>query len=135
MILTLKREVVTDDYTEGKMYVDGEYYCDTIEDRWRDLSEEKKQFGVTAIPAGVYRIVMTMSARYNRIMPLLLDVPHFRGVRIHAGNTARDSDGCILTGRKLTDGMIHQSREFTNRLYTIIDDAIKKGETVEIEII
>lgn len=131
MILTLKRERCAGLYTEGKLYIDGVYFCDTIEDPVRKV----KVPGETAIPAGVYYVIMTMSSRFKKIMPVLLDVPGFSGVRIHAGNTANDSEGCILVGVKLTAGMITKSRETRDKLYAIIAEAIKKGETVEIEII
>ena len=82
------------DATTGELYVDGKFVCYTLEDAIR----KEKIKGVTAIPAGTYDVIINMSTRFKRLMPLLLNVPDFEGVRIHPGNTAEDTEGCIRVG-------------------------------------
>ena len=89
MKLKLKRIALRDTYTIGKLYVDGQYFCDTLEDRVRDLTKEKKVPGETAIPAGTYNMVVNVSPKFKRMLPRLLNVPQFDGILIHRGNTAR----------------------------------------------
>ena len=83
MRLILKRLYLKTDYTIGKLYMDGKYFCDTLEDQVRDLTKERKIPGRTAIPAGVYEIVVNVSPRFKRKLPRLLDVPGFDGILIH----------------------------------------------------
>ena len=123
MTLLLKRIALRDTYTIGKLYIDGQYICDTIEDRVRDLSKEKKVYGETAIPYGAYKVSWTYSPRFKKYMPLLEDVPYFTGIRIHSGNTAKDSLGCIIVGENKQKGMVLNSRATVNKLYPLI----KKG--------
>ena len=121
--LLLKREILTDTYTEGKLYINGEYFCDTIEDKVRVLNnKEDKVYGKTAIPYGEYIVKLTYSNKMKRILPILLDVPYFTGIRIHSGNTAEDSLGCILVGVKLKDGYIIKSKDNENKLLDILKD-------------
>lgn len=132
MKLTLKRIALQPTYTIGKLYIDGEYFCDTCEDTVR--FDGKKIPGETAIPFGTYRVVITQSARFKKKLPELLDVPYFVGVRIHSGNTAKDSDGCILVGRNTIRGMVTQSRDTMKKLMAILEPACSK-HIVTIEII
>lgn len=132
MKLTLKRIALRPTYTIGKLYIDGEYFCDTCEDTVR--MDGKKIQGETAIPFGTYRVVITQSARFKKKLPELLDVPYFVGVRIHSGNTAKDSEGCILVGRNTIKGMVTQSRDTMKKLMAIIEPACSK-HIVTIEII
>ena len=108
MILTLRRIALKPTYTIGRLYVDGERFCDTIEDRVRKPGE--KVPGETAIPAGTYKVVITRSPKYRKDLPLLLNVPGFAGVRIHSGNTAKDSEGCIIVGKNDRVGWVSNSR-------------------------
>lgn len=108
MKLTLKRNFKGPDYTIGKLYIDGHYFCDTLEDTVR--STGKKIAGKTAIPAGDYKVVKSYSPRFKKILPEILDVPGFAGVRIHAGNTAKDTDGCVLLGLNKTKGAVLDSQ-------------------------
>lgn len=78
----------------GDLHLDGNFFCHTLEDEIRPDGE--KVYGKTAIPAGRYKVVLTKSIRFNRVMPLLLDVPMFTGIRLHGGNTSEDSKGCPL---------------------------------------
>lgn len=91
----VKRTFKGTEYTIGKLYIDGAYFCDTMEDTVRT---GEKIAGKTAIPAGTYKVKMTWSPRFKRYLPEILNVPNFSGVRIHAGNSALDTEGCILLG-------------------------------------
>lgn len=138
MKLSLKRIALRPTYTIGRLYIDGEYFCDTCEDKVRDTNkngvfdEEKKVYGETAIPYGTYTIILSMSNRFKRVLPLLLDVPYFEGVRIHSGNTAKDSLGCILVGENKQVGKVMNSRKTENRLMQILNAT---NEDIEIEIV
>lgn len=123
MTILLKRIALRDTYTIGKLYIDGQLMCDTLEDKVRDLSKEKKVYGQTAIPYGTYKVNWTYSPKFKKYMPLIEDVPQFNGVRIHSGNTAKDTLGCILIGENKQKGMVLNSRATVNKLYPII----KKG--------
>ena len=103
--LTLPRIDKNEVRTIGKLFIDGEYFCYTLEDAVRD----KKIAGVTAIPAGTYRCIVNMSNRFQKLMPLLLEVPGFEGVRIHSGNKAADTAGCILVGYEWQGDRIYKS--------------------------
>lgn len=141
MELTLKRIAKRDTYTIGKLYVDGEYFCDTLEDKDRGLTSdmslvEIKKIKVkskTAIPTGRYKVTMNMSTRFKKIMPQILSVPGFDGIRIHSGNTSADTEGCVLLGQNKVVGKVINSRTYTNKLYQIISDKVKK-ETIYITI-
>lgn len=133
MNLTLNRIFKGPDYTIGKLYIDGEYFCDTLEDPVRTLptfcpntSEgipcacPEKVYARTAIPAGTYKITMENSPRFKRILPLLHDVPHFLGVLIHSGNDANDTAGCILVGSNKAKGKVLESRAASDRLNALL---------------
>lgn len=83
------------EHTPGKLYVDGKYFCQTLEDKER----KEKVYAKTAIPVGRYKVTLTMSNRFKQLLPLLHDVPNFTGVRIHSGNTTAHTEGCILVGQ------------------------------------
>lgn len=125
MKLTLKREHGTKDYTHGKLYINDVYFCDTIEDQERDVKVQNE----TAIPVGTYKVIINMSTRFKKLMPLLLNVPNFAGIRIHSGNTKADTEGCILVGKKLKDGFVGNSRstfkELMSRLQGVKDISIE----------
>lgn len=135
MKLVLKRINNQDNYCEGKLYIDGIYQCDVIEDTDRGLTNEmsiteiqsKKVYGETAIPKGTYQITLdVVSPKFkNRSwatfcegkLPRLLDVPGFEGVLIHTGNEASNSLGCLLVGQKTKDGWISNSTQTFKNLY------------------
>lgn len=125
MKLTLKREHGTKDYTHGKLYIENIYFCDTIEDQERDVKVQNE----TSIPLGTYKVIINVSNRFKKLMPLLLNVPNFTGVRIHSGNTKNDTEGCILVGKKLKDGFVGSSRatfkELMSRLQGVKDITIE----------
>ena len=95
MLIEVKRFEFKDTHTVGKLYLDGIYECFTLEDAVRNGT---KIIGKTAIPIGTYKVIIDASTRFKQDMPHILDVPDFTGVRIHAGNTSADTDGCILLG-------------------------------------
>jgi len=117
-------------YTIGKFYVDGEYFADTLEDAVRT----EKIKGKTAIPEGTYDVIFTMSNRFKKVMPLLLDVPNFEGVRIHSGNIPEDTEGCILVGKNTVVGKLTDSRLWTNKLYFILKKHIEEGFELKLTI-
>lgn len=104
----VKRIFMCSEYTIGKLYIDGAYFCDTLEDTVR---AGEKVYGKTAIPAGTYKVKMTWSPRFKRYLPELLNVPNFSGVRIHSGNTATDTEGCLLLGLNKVKGRILNSKD------------------------
>ena len=134
MELRVQRIAKRESYTIGRLYIDGERFCDTLEDRVRDLSKEAKVKGRTAIPTGRYRLVLTYSPRFKRILPLLVDVPFFSGVRIHRGNTAKDTEGCILVGFNREVGKVLESAVTEQKLMAVLQNAANKGEQIYITV-
>lgn len=112
--LFLKRQVKTKDFTLGELFINGVPFCMTVEDMER--MEGEKVFGKTAIPKGTYKVIINMSKRFKKEMPLLVDVTNFTGVRIHSGNTADDSEGCIIVGMTRTLNGVGLSRIAFNKL-------------------
>lgn len=134
MKLVLQRIYTGADYTIGRLTVDGMRFCDTLEDPVRDLAKEKKIAGNTAIPAGTYEIVVNVSPKFKRLLPRLLNVPHFDGVLIHRGNTAADTAGCILVGENKSKGMVLNSTPYEKRLVEMTLEAQSRCEDITIEI-
>lgn len=141
MKLTLKRITLRPTYTIGKLYIDDVYFCDTIEDTVRDLNKngkfdngEKKVHSKTAIPYGIYEIKWTYSPRFKKYTPQLMNVPSFEGIRIHAGNTSADTEGCLILGKNKQVGKVLNSRDTINKFYPIIKEACSNGKvTIEIK--
>lgn len=129
MELKLVREILTNESTIGSLYVDGVFECYTLEDRVRPV----KVKGFTAIFPGHHEVVITFSERFKKPLPLLLNVPQFDGVRIHPGNTAKDTEGCVLVGVGRQDNMITGSQVAFQRLFAKLLDAAPK-EKIFIEI-
>lgn len=152
MDIVLKRIALKDSYTIGKLYVDGKYFCDTLEDKVRDLNKdgdlldvgENKIYGKTAIPYGRYEITMKVqSSKYSQrasyawckgYLPRLLNVPHFEGILMHGGNSAEDSCGCLLVGENKVKGKVINSMETLKRLYRILKSASDSGDKIWITI-
>lgn len=116
MKLELKRIFYGKTYTIGKLFIDGAYFSDTLE----DIPREVKVQNETCIPTGTYKVILNESNRFKRIMPLLLNVPGFEGIRIHAGNTEANTSGCILVGRNSIVGKLTESRDTFNSLFQIL---------------
>ena len=116
-------------YCIGKLYIDGVYFCDTIEDTDRGLDDKmteaeilkKKVKGQTAIPTGVYPVYITWSPKYKKPMPLIENVKGYSGIRIHSGNTAKDTEGCLLVGKNKEVGKVLESRKTYNALFQILN--------------
>lgn len=136
MNLTLKRTLRSDRFTSGELSIDGIFQCWTMEDKERDLSKGcgNKLKAQTAIPPGKYEMVISFSNRFQKYMPLLLNVPCFDGIRIHSGNTEVDSEGCILVGKERTTGRIMESRKAFAELMAKLSK-VEKKEKMFIEII
>lgn len=143
MKIELVRIAFKDTYTIGKLYIDDTYFCDVLEDKDRGLDSsmteseilKKKVKGQTAIPTGHYVINITYSPKYKRMMPLLLDVKGFSGIRIHSGNTSKDTEGCPIVGKNKKVGMVLESRDTYKRLFKMMQgqkeitiDITRKGE-------
>lgn len=144
MKLLLKRKYKAATYTIGDLYVDGRFFCNTIEDTARDLPLRcpdtpfgrqcrcrEKMYARTAIPTGIYRVTMEHSPRFKRVLPCLHNVPHFLGILIHSGNTEKDSAGCIIVGRNTVKGKVTESRKTSDALNTLLG----KEKSIEIEIV
>ena len=156
MILTLVRNIKesTKDYTIGELYVQEEdkltqtyKVCDTIEDAFRLLPKtcpdtpkgkncecKEKVYGKTCIPNGTYTIVLSYSNRFKRVLPELLNVPHFLGIRIHSGNSSKDTEGCIILGTKSKGDWVTASRVAFNKVYTLLQKAVANKEEITITI-
>lgn len=144
MKITVNRIFKGPSYTIGKLYIDGEFFCDTIEDVVRSLPAvcpntpkdrackcAGKVYARTAIPAGTYKVTMEYSPRFKRTLPYLHNVPHFLGILIHSGNTDADSAGCIIVGRNTVKGKVLESRVTLDALIKRIKG--QKGVTITIE--
>lgn len=128
MKLHLKRTFLGSKYTIGRLTIDDVYFCDTLEDVEREVKIPKE----TCIPRGTYKVAMDFSMRFQELMPHILDVPNFEGIRIHAGNTAADTEGCILLGTNSKPGMVTNSRVIFNSFYTRLKNATDEI-TIEID--
>ena len=95
---------------------------------------EWKVKGETAIPAGTYQVIISHSNRFKRELPLLLNVPGFEGIRIHPGDTAEDTEGCILPGKRIGENCVLDSRTAFNELFATLEAALDDGETIHIEV-
>ena len=156
MKILLKRIARKATYTIGKIYIDGKYFCDCVEDKDRDLNRngvfdngEKKVYAETAIPNGTYEVTMKVQSpkfsqrkEYNwwkvngkyGYLPRLLNVPHFEGILIHAGSSARSSAGCIIVGYNTIVGQVTDSMNVCKKLYPILKAASDRGEKITIEV-
>lgn len=128
MKVEIKRHWFTEKSTTGVMIVDGTTFCFTLEDVAR--AEGVKISKATAIPAGEYRLIIDHSARFNCDMPKLLEVPNFEGIRIHSGNTDKDTEGCILVGFNRGPDGIWDSREAFKALFERLKAAYDKQEAI-----
>lgn len=132
MKLQLKRRYIGENYTIGSLFVNGEYFCDTLEDKVRNNGV--KVMHKTAIPYGNYRIIVNQSPRFGRELPRLLNVPNFDGILIHRGNDASDTSGCILVGENKVKGKVINSTPYEEKIIKILSNAQNKGEVINIEI-
>lgn len=152
MEITLHRKYPKDSYTIGNLYIDGKWFCNTIEDKDRGLYQgmdketisQIKVYAETAIPYGRYKVTLNVQSpkfsTYKKYqfckgyLPRLLDVPGFDGILIHIGNKATQSAGCILVGVNREKGKVLDSEKTFRALYEILDEANKRGEEIWINI-
>jgi hypothetical protein len=140
MLLTVRREPSKNGVTLGTLYADGVKECETLEDEVREdpnkdtPANEAKVANKTAIPVGKYRVVLTLSKRFKKVLPELLNVPGYTGVRIHSGNTQEDTSGCILVGEERAGDRILRSREAMFELMALLDACAEAGEQIWLEI-
>lgn len=140
MHMILQRLQLDPDVTIGELSIDGHFECWVCEDTVREDPvgarpvESWKVPGKTAIPYGTYAVQFTPSQRFKRDLPILIAVPGFEGIRIHSGNTAADTEGCLLPGLQRGADGVGQSRAACDFLFAKIDRALKTGEAVAIEI-
>lgn len=124
MKLEVKRIAKQSTYTIGKLFIDGEYFCDTLEDVCRGLTQNMteaqiaqiKVKGQTAIPSGTYKVDITFSQKFKKYLPILENVKGFEGIRIHSGNASDDTEGCLLVGKNKAKGQVLESRDTFNKL-------------------
>lgn len=125
MNILLLRKDFTEESTIGDFLINEEFFCYSLEDAVR---EGKKVYGKTAIPEGRYKVVINQSIRFKRAMPLLLEVPNFDGVRIHNGNTAEDTEGCILLGFTKDKNFVGKSCAAFNKFFDLLYIALRDEE-------
>lgn len=149
MEILIKRIAKKSKYTIGKMYIDGQYICDTLEDADRGLNQNmslkeinsKKVYGETAIPTGTYKVDMntvspkfksrTWAKPYGGKLPRLVSVPGYDGVLIHPGNKAEDTLGCILVGENKAVGQVLNSQTTFKRVMSILTEGTNITITIE----
>lgn len=140
MQLIVKRKWFTDKSTIGELWVNGSFFCYTLEDTDRGLIKtqpiteiaQKKLFGKTAIPYGLYDLAMTFSNRFQAYMPQVLNVPCFEGIRIHAGNKPEHTEGCLLVGKTKDVDFIGESKSTFSELLKLLK-SVEKKEKITIE--
>lgn len=134
MELTLNRIFLGSSATIGELLINNEYLCDTLEDRVRPKGE--KVYGKTAIPEGVYEMILSYSPRFKKVLPEILNVPNFTGIRIHCGNQSADSSGCVLVGT--WDGekedWVGNSKIAIDKLMSLLEEATNNKEKITITV-
>lgn len=138
MKFKVERKWLKEDYTIGNFYIDYEdnkgwqLFCNTLEDKVRGVNEPKV-YGETAIPYGKYKIIWAFSPKFQKLMPLLVGVPGFKGILIHIGNKKSDTLGCILVGENKIKGGLINSKDTFIKLYKLMEDSKQKEFIIEIE--
>lgn len=159
MNIVLQRIARCDGYTIGRLYINDNYVCDTLEPQWRDYGQKTPEDkssnddaeielpkastvkavkarhapGTSAIPEGTYPLVVSKSRRFVCFLPLVVGVPGFEGIRIHAGNSPQDTEGCILPGFNTVPGWVTKSRRALERIMTLLNSRAP-GEAARIRI-
>lgn len=139
MKLKLVRTIVKDGFVEGKLYIDDVFECYTVEDTDRHLEAGgTKVQNATAIPKGEYTVIMSASNRFKKILPEVLNVPGFSGIRIHSGNSSKDTEGCIIVGSvntKTDDDWVGGSVIALGRLMPKLNKAFKAKQPITLEVV
>lgn len=139
MTIRIDRKWKKAEYTISRVYINGSYFgCNSLEDTDRGLLQtmqiselqRRKVKGKTAIPRGYYDVRITYSPKYKRMMPLVVDVPAFSGIRLHSLNKPEDSEGCIGFGKNDKVGWISDSKYWTDKICRLIETTLNKGEKV-----
>lgn len=129
MRIKVERKWKKDKYIIGRMYLDGEYFCNTLEPPWKNNAR------YTAIPEGIYEVVMDYSPKFKRVLPLLMNVPGRSSVRIHRGNYPKDTQGCFLVGENTKVGAVLNSTKYEQRICKLVSEAKARKEMVTIQIV
>jgi len=147
IIWILLREYLKAEYTIGHLYLEGKKFCDILEDPIRDHNKdgdlddpgEGKIYGNTAIPYGMYEVILTWSPKFKRYLPLLVNVNHFDGIRIHGTKskvaTNKNTHGCLIPGENKVRGGVIKSLEYEEKIIDLINAQLRKGEKVYINIV
>lgn len=130
MILQLKRKWFTSNSVMGELYADDKFICFTLEDAFH----EHKVQNETCIPFGTYDVILDESVRFKRMMPHVMDVPDYEGVRIHWGNWAKNTEGCVLVGLNKDVDVVYNSRKAFDQVYQVIENGLAKDGKVQITI-
>ena len=134
MNVLLKRDRFGATQTIGRVFIDGKFECYSLEDTVREIDgapvESWKVPGATAIPRGRYPVKISWSNRFKKLMMEVLSVPGFSGIRLHAGNTEKDTEGCVLLGDIRFATYIGASRIAVNRVYGKAKSALERGAEV-----
>lgn len=138
MDVLVKRDVFNDDCTLGNLSVNGKFLCYILEDAYREIEGEPvdqwKIPDMTAIPKGIYVLDITFSNRFGKYLPQIENVPGFQGIRIHGGNTAADTSGCLLLGMEKGERSVLRSQEAVHLFQPMLQDAINAGEKCSITV-
>ncbi len=140
MRLRLKRIAKKKGYTIGRLYINGKRFCDVLEDEDRGLSDVMtedeirsiKVKGETAIPVGIYKVILNYSPKFKCVMPLITNVKGYSGVRIHSGNSAKDTEGCLLVGKNTIVGRLTDSRNTYEALFKRLQQKGSNDITIDI---
>ena len=131
MLIEIIRDEELPTRTFGKMFIDGRYFGETLEDTDREIEKGGvKVYGESAIPRGRYPVTVSVSRRFGREMPEVMNVPEFSGIRIHGGNTESDTLGCPLLGQVRTSTGVANCKGINDRLLMYIKAALQRGEDV-----
>jgi hypothetical protein len=138
MKLDIYRKWFSDNSTIGELFVNQQFFCYTLEDTCRQMLgkpvKEWKVYAKTAIPAGSYPVIIDFSSRFKVEMPHVLDVEGFSGIRIHPGNSAKDTEGCILVGASRSTDFVGMSRNTYEKLMDRLEAAYNRGEPITLNI-
>ncbi len=142
MEIVIKRIAKKTTYTIGKLYIDGKYFCDTLEDKDRGLRDTMSVDEIlsikvkheTAIPTGTYNIDITYSPKFKKQLPLILNVKGFEGIRVHSGNSDKDSSGCVILGQNKVVGKVINSRVTCDKFNTTLTGAKNRKEKITLKI-
>lgn len=142
MEIIIKRIAKKSNYTIGKLYIDGKYFCDTLEDKDRGLNDNMSVDKIlsikvkheTAIPTGTYNMNITYSPKFKKQLPLILNVKGFEGIRVHSGNTDKDSSGCVILGQNKVVGKVINSRVTCDKFNTTLTGAKNRKEKITLKI-